>query len=842
MKFRIKAPRLWSSWDDDQKASAIKITGCAFALFAIFTLLSCVSYIFTWKADASLLDDPAIGKVGHEVANMCGKSGLRWSHLLIAKCFGLGSFALMIILFAISARLIASRWHSSMLKTAVLTVAWTFESSLVLAYVGKLCDIPVILGAGLGGACGTLAESWIHSLLGDYITGGVLALLAVVLLVFTSKSFATWFANIGKGRGAREEFEEDAEETAEEETAAEDSETKEEEQELFPPETVQVPEETIPGPSTFVMSEPPAKQVVYDIPEESEIVSEQTPEVPEEPVAEIIQQPEEDPSLTAIEDGQVVETDIKKPLEPIDIRLDYAEGGLPKYQFPPLDILSDHGATWQDISNEELQRNNTAIRANLLNYGIKVDDVKAIVGPTVTLYKVYPAPGVRISSIKSRQEDIALSLNAKGVRITTLSDSVGIEVANDRPQIVPLRGLLNDESFRNSKAELPVAIGCNITRKVKVFDLADAPHLLVAGATKQGKSVGLNVLIASLLYAKHPAELKFVFIDPKMVEFSSYARLLKHHLAVLPDAVDGEDEMKNAIIKQPKEAEKVLRSLCKEMDDRYQLMSEAYVNNVKLYNEQYKARKLLPTKGHKFMPYIVVIVDEYADLTMSGGTGQEAKTQQRSITASIVRLAQKGRAAGIHVVLATQRPSVDVITGLIKTNFPARIAFRVSTRIDSQTILDSTGAEKLIGKGDMLYNAGIDSERIQCGYISNDEINAITSFIGDQVGYEKNYNTPYYLPDPDPQGGEGGEGGLIDMKDLDERFEEAARQVVMSQRGSTSDLQRKLGMGYAKAGRVMDQLEAAGIVGPQEGSKPRMVLVPDLAELDKILDAYMHRG
>ena len=470
--------------------------------------------------------------------------------------------------------------------------------------------------------------------------------------------------------------------------------------------------------------------------------------------------------------------------------------------------------------------------------GFKIDDVKAVVGPTVTLYKVYPAPGVKIANIRSLQDDIAMSLNARGVRIVTLPDSVGIEVANDKPSIVPLKGLLNDEAFRNSKAELPVAIGCTITKKVKVFDLADAPHLLVAGATKQGKSVGLNVLVASLLYSKHPAEMKMVFIDPKMVEFSAYGRLLKHYLAVLPTAADEDEEADSAIVKKPKEAEKILRSLCTEMDERYALLSKAFVNNIKLYNERYKDRKLNPENGHRFLPYLVVIIDEYADLAMSGGSGSEARNMQKSIMGSIVRLAQKGRAAGIHVVIATQRPSVDVITGLIKANFPARIAFRVSTRVDSNTILDNTGAEKLIGRGDMLYYAGVETERIQCGFISNDEINAITEFIGDQQGYKKSYSTPYYLPSPEPAEGEGG-GGMIDMKDLDERFEEAARMVVMSQKGSTSDLQRKLGMGYAKAGRVMDQLQAAGIVGQQEGSKPRQVLITNFDELDAILKSFM---
>ena len=527
-----------------------------------------------------------------------------------------------------------------------------------------------------------------------------------------------------------------------------------------------------------------------------------------------------------------------------DRRLDafysYIRDELKNYRFPPLEILDEYENSRQEVSSEELKRNNFRIRAALKTYKIDVDNVKAVVGPTVTLYKVYPAPGVKISAIRALQDDIAMALHAKGVRVVTLADSVGIEVANDNPSIVPLRAMLNDNSFRDSKAELPVAIGFTITQKVKVFDLADAPHLLVAGATKQGKSVGLNVLISSLLYSKHPSELKLVFIDPKMVEFSAYARLLKHYLAVLPTSGSEQDEYNNAIAKTAQQAEQLLKSLCIEMDERYTLLSKALVNNVKLYNEKYKDRHLLPTEGHKYLPYIVVVVDEYADLTMSVGASGDSKAMARSISTSIIRLAQKGRAAGIHVVLATQRPSVDVITGLIKSNFPTRIAFRVFSMTDSRTILDSPGAEKLIGKGDMIYYAGVDMERVQCAFISNDEINAITEFIGNQTGYMKCYNTPYYLPAPEPDSAEEG-ASMLDMKNLDERFEDAAKLVVTSQRGSTSDLQRRLGMGYAKAGRVMDQLEAAGIVGPQSGSKPREVLVSDLDELQRIIDAFRNQ-
>ena len=808
---KLPALKFWRTWDDEQKGNAIRIAGLAIGLFALFTLISTVSYIFTWKQDQSLLRDPEMMDMATGVANLGGKLGLKWANILICKWFGLGSLAFLILLFALSVRLMADRWHYSLLKTAIVTFSGAIIASFILALIGKYVGIGTMFGAGIGGEFGAFVVDGIDNLVGPVLTAILLCAMAFLWLFLCSDRFSRWFKSLGNASAENVSLPD----------AGQDADSEPEPVAAAPaPVRAPAPEPVRPMPAVK-FSEP-----VLDTPVKA--VAMKTSSEPGDNGNE---------GSFEIERGEELDTQIKEQLPRIDVRLDPPEG-LPNFKFPGLDILEDHASDAQVVSDEELNRNNNKIRSTLKNYKIDIMDVKAVVGPTVTLYKVYPAPGVKIANIRSLQDDIAMSLNARGVRIVTLPDSVGIEVANDRPSTVPLKGLLNDEAFRNSKAELPVAIGCTITKKVKVFDLADAPHLLVAGATKQGKSVGLNVLVASLLYAKHPSEMKMVFIDPKMVEFSAYGRLLKHYLAVLPSAADEEEERESAIVKHPKEAEKILRSLCVEMDDRYELLSKAYVNNIKLYNERYKDRKLNPENGHRFLPYLVVIIDEYADLAMSGGSGSEAKNMQKSIMGSIVRLAQKGRAAGIHVVIATQRPSVDVITGLIKANFPARIAFRVSTRVDSNTILDATGAEKLIGRGDMLYYAGVETERIQCGFISNDEINAITEFIGDQQGYKKSYNTPYYLPAPEPEEGEGASGGMIDMKDLDERFEEAARMVVMTQKGSTSDIQRRLGMGYAKAGRVMDQLEAAGIVGPQEGSKPRQVLVSDFNELDTILKAF----
>ena len=799
----------WRRWDDEEKASAIKILGLLIAALTLFIIAATLSYLFHWKQDMSLLGDPAMMDSGTSVGNIAGKLGYRTGHFLVCECFGLGSFALPVILVAIALRLLAGKWQYSLLKTTLVALTGAFVTSLPLAYAGSLAGLGSAFGGGLGGRCGALVNSWAVNLFGIPVTGLFILILILCWLFFSSSRFTRWFSTLGARRKQKAErllaAPEQAEQEAEEVIDYEEEIPVEEEEEGEIEEEAEVPEEEAAqegGDKNGAGAEAPAAE------EGMEVIRDDT-----------------------------LDEDHFEDLPPIDNRLDMPEG-LPRYRFPSLDLLESHASGKRDVTMEELQRNNNKIRAALANYKIQVVDVKAVVGPTVTLYKVYPAPGVKIADIRKLQEDIALNLNAKGVRVVTLSDSVGIEVANDFASIVPLKTLLNDEAFRTSKADLPVAIGYTITQKVKVFDLADAPHLLVAGATKQGKSVGLNVIVSSLLYSKHPSELKFVFIDPKMVEFSAYAGLLKHYLAVLPDAGDEEEEQNRAIVKTAANAERILRSLCIEMDDRYQLLSKSGVNNIKLYNEKFKNRKLNPKNGHRFLPYLVVVVDEYADLTMTVGASAETRAASKSIQNSIIRLAQKGRAAGLHVILATQRPSVDVISGIIKSNFPMRIAFRVASRIDSQTILDGPGAEKLIGKGDMLFSAGIDTERIQCGFISNDEIATITEFISSQQGYAKSYNTPYYLPEALEPGAKEG-GAMVDMKEMDERFEEAARLVVNSQRGSTSDLQRKLGMGYAKAGRVMDQLEAAGIVGPQEGSKPRQVLVSSLDELESILEAYM---
>ena len=858
----MRGKKIWMNLGEETRTRIRKITGLVVGAFTIFTLISVISYLFTWEADSSLLSADGLLPKGAKVENWGGSIGFRWSRFLVCRCFGLGSFALIFLLWTVFVRLFFKNRPVRFLRAVVLTLTGACLSSVILSYVcSRFCD-DLFFGGGLGGDCGAEVVSLSVALMGPVMPGVLLVVLLMVWLVFASARFSRWFSELGDSYGRRNEDSVESDQSMADGGSSADGsvvpDSGAEETLNLDSEEFQGPDsETLPDQETGVSEESYEGDVLPqtgladagnltaddfpgdDLPEnelpENDLPADDLPELPEDRESQPsgVRNLPADSSLEIIK-GDGFSTDVKKELPRIDVRDE-----LSKYVFPPLDLLKDYSSGRHEVSPEELERNNAKIRVTLQNYKIQIDKVSACVGPTVTLYRVVPAPGVRISTIKSREEDIAVALGVKGVRVVTLADSVGIEVPNDRSSIVPLKSMLNDDAFRNTKYELPIAIGYTITQKVKTFDLADAPHLLVAGATKQGKSVGLNVIIASLLYAKHPSELKLVFIDPKMVEFNAYAKLLKHYLAVLPTASSEKDEMASAIVKQAKQAEQILRSLCIEMDDRYELMSRTSANNVKLYNEKYKSRFLNPNEGHRFLPYIVVVIDEFSDLIMSQGAAPEAKATARSISTSIIRLAQKGRAAGIHVIIATQRPSVDVITGSIKTNFPTRIAFRTIASVDSKTILDSPGAEKLIGRGDMLYYAGVEMERVQCALIEMDEICRITDFIGSQTGYKQCYNTPYYLPSPDSaEGGEEGQG-MVDMSNLDESFRTAAEMVVIDQKGSTSTLQRKLGMGFARAGRVMDQLEAAGIVGPQEGSKPRQVLVKDLEELRGILDAFM---
>ena len=793
----------FADMDPELKSILLKCAGVLVFLFTVFTFVAMFSYMFTWQPDKSLFSNPDMMHKSVEAHNMAGKLGYMWGRFLISGMFGLASYVFVFLFSVFSYRLFFWQRSIGLMRITFLSVSGAFLLSLGLSLIGS----PRLLDGGLGGDAGHAVMSWMANLVGPIVPVFLLVAAVVVWLLFASGRFAHWFAITGEKKPVAQD------EPAEQTDEAED------------PEIIDVPQpEDIPAVVVDEVTVPVVEEDPVTVKEDEPVVVVEDVPVPDP----------EDQNLEVIR-GDVV-TEVIEDLPRIDNREE-----LERFEFPPLDLLKDYTEGVHEVSQAELDKNNLLIRNTLKNYKIEVEKVTAVVGPTVTLYKIVLAPGMRVASIEQVHREIAMALEVGGVRVVTLPGSVGIEVPNSTPSIVPLKSMLNDDSFRNSSAELPVAIGYStLAQKVKTFDLSDAPHLLVAGATKQGKSVGLNVIISSLLYAKHPSELKFVFIDPKAVEFTSYNSLLKHYLAVLPVAGDEEEEKKNAIVKKAKQAEQVLHSLCIEMDARYDLLAKAGVNDFKLYNEKYKDRHLLPTDGHQFLPYLVVVIDEYADLIMAGGSSPEDRKSAKNIEAYIIRLAQKGRAAGIHVIIATQRPSVNVITGLIKANFPTRIAFRVLSGVDSRTILDAVGAENLIGKGDMLYYAGVKVERIQCALVSMAEINKITKFIGDQGGYKQCYSTPYYLPVPESQEGEPG-GGNIDMQNIDSMFEEAARTVVISQKGSTSDLQRKLGMGYARAGRVMDQLEAAGIVGPQEGSKPRQVLVATLDELAEVIEPFLNQ-
>lgn len=773
--------------------------GVAFAIFALCALVGVLSYIFTWKRDQSAIGISAYFPESMQISNHGGGLGLGLGHFLTCQCFGLGAIIFVIVLSVVALKSLLSK-KVDWLRASVAGIVGSFATGMLLAWVGSFFGgkAEMVFGGGLGGgACSFLVKAMTAGF-GPVVTPVIiLALIILILALF-------W--------------------------------------EIAPAAPVKKPEPTISLEDVISFKDedetPAAVQDDFGIGEiEEQIPDEDFAQEEEEPAPESEQQ-EAVPEVGVVVESpqEVITTDIEEELPQLDIKSD-----VDRYQAPSLDLLHDYADKRFSIPKEEVEHNSEKIKKTLESFKIPTAGISASVGYTVTLYKIILGEGVRVNQVKNVEEDIAIKIGIKGVRVVILSDAVGIEVPNGQASVVPLKAILNSDAFRacKEKGELPIAIGYTITTKAKVFDLADAPHLLVAGATKQGKSVGLNAIISSLLYSKHPTELKFVFIDPKMVEFSQYSRLFHHYLAVLPGGTDEDEEIQNSICKDPKSAEAVLRSLCIEMDERYILLSKAGVNKITDYNEKYSNRFLLPTEGHRFLPYLVVVIDEYADLTKS--TFGSDRNLGRSIENSIIRLAAKGRAAGLHVIIATQRPSVDVITGLIKSNFPTRIAFKTASRQDSMTILGITGAERLIGKGDMLFFSGVEAERVQCALVGTDEIDALTKHISSQMGYKQHCQKPYYLPDPgDGEGGDDGvPGALVDMKNLDPLFEEAARLVVMNQQASTSTLQRKMQMGFARAGRVMDQLEAAGIVGPQKGSKSRDVLVPDFDTLQPILDAYL---
>ncbi len=769
------------------------VLGLIFLFLALFAGISLVSYFFTWQADQSFLDldqnitlaDPSIG-----VENWAGKAGALISNLLIYKWFGASSLIFVFLIGLMGFFLLGAKPMplGRTIKYSLILVIWL---SISMSFTfGNFAFL-------LGGGHGKYISEWLTALLGNLGTAILIIISGLVIIVFLFRITADRLKLFSKKSG-------DYQPKGEKTNFNSDND----------------------GPFKVSDLEPYEEgkrfgddgHVSITVDENDQIEVDFNPDVPLRPVEEGNETDPEDfsPEMTVENTTEKKEeTGNKKTpemLEDYDPTLD-----LEHYVFPGLDLLQDHSKGNTKVSEEELIGNKNKIVETLGNYKITIEKIKATIGPTITLYEIIPAPGIRISKIKNLEDDIALSLSALGIRIIAPipgRGTIGIEVPNRKPEIVSMFSILNSKKFQESTAELPIALGKTISNETYMLDLAKMPHLLVAGATGQGKSVGLNAIIASLLYKKHPSQIKFVMVDPKKVELTLYSRLNKHYLAQLPDAED-------AIITDTNQVISVLNSLSLEMDNRYNLLKKAEVRNIREYNKKFIKRRLNPEKGHRYMPYIIMIIDEFADLIMTAG---------KDIEIPLTRIAQLARAVGIHMVIATQRPSTNIITGTIKANFPARIAFRVSSMIDSRTILDSPGANHLVGRGDMLISQGADLERLQCAFIDTPEVDAITHHISLQQGYP----SPWLLPEPGTDDGDG--QGAVNMDKLDELFEEAARLVVSSQQGSTSSIQRKFSIGYNRAGRIMDQLEASGIVGPADGSKPRHVHFLDSYSLEKFLN------
>ena len=771
------------------------VSGAVLTIIAIFFIIAYISFLFTGGTDQS-----AVLSGVQEIENSTGKLGASMSESIVNGWFGFSSILIPVFLTICGLNMMRIT-HFRVFRWFVACVFLMVWLSVFLQFVlSPLMQNSFIIP---GGSHGMNLTDLLRSYIG---VPGVILTLLLTMLIFcvyltrrTIQVIRDGADSLKRGIHRKEHTEPVQEEQAADTYAPEPD-------DIYA--TAPEPEpEPVPAPAD-------------PIPDDEE--AEMSPEAKKETVTKAIKQDSGADDAADIEmtisTGAQEQKAEGKIQEPYDPRLD-----LSHYKFPTLDLLKHYDNDAPAIDKNEQEANKNRIIKVLQDFGIEIDTINATVGPTITLYEITPAAGVRISKIRNLEADIALSLAALGIRIIAPipgKGTIGIEVPNAKPVMVSMESILNSKKFAESKMELPVALGRTITNEVFMFDLAKMPHLLVAGATGQGKSVGLNAVITSLLYKKHPAELKLVMVDPKMVEFSIYAPIIRHFLAKMPDVDDSE-----AIITDTTKVIHTLKSLCIEMDSRYELLKNANVRSVIEYNNLFKDRKLNPEKGHRYLPYIVVVIDEFGDLIMTAG---------KDIEMPIARIAQKARAVGMHMIIATQRPTTNIITGTIKANFPARMAFRVSSMIDSRTILDRPGANQLIGRGDLLFLSGSDPVRVQCAFVDTPEVNAICQYISHQQGYTEAYPLPEYVDE-----NEGGpiEGG-IEMGKFDPMFAEAARLVVVNQSGSTSLIQRKFSIGYNRAGRLMDQLEATGIVGKADGSKPRPVLVADEVQLDRILETY----
>ena len=787
------------------------VIGLISVIFSVYLLLAFTSFFFTGAADQSILDNQQPGELmqtTNHVKNYAGARGAQLAEFLINECFGIAAYFIILFLAVAGMKMMKAyqfrvwKWFMS----CSILLVW-FSITLGFIFDGTFSDSFIYPG----GLHGHNVSAWLVSQIGMPGLGLLLLITALLFFVYLSSETINMIR-----KALHPNFRRKKKDTA----TATDNENNDT---SIKPKREEKKEYSNPQPAVvdFELEQPMKVEVGSKEEEVSNtpfpFEEKQTSE-PQRPMpTEANEEEEEDndePDFTVSDDTSEEDAEYKGPaLQPYNPRLD-----LENYKFPTLDLLNQYEDNGPNIDMEEQNANKDRIIKVLRSFGIEISSIKASVGPTITLYEITPAEGVRISKIRNLEDDIALSLSALGIRIIAPipgKGTIGIEVPNANPRIVPMQSILNSKKFQETTMELPIALGKTITNEVFMVDLAKAPHMLVAGATGQGKSVGLNAIVTSLLYKKHPAELKFVIVDPKKVEFSVYTPIERHFLAKLPD---GED----AIITDVSKVVQTLNSLCIEMDTRYDLLRKAGCRNIKEYNAKFISRQLNPEKGHRFMPYIVIIIDEFGDLIMTAG---------KEVELPICRIAQLARAVGIHAIIATERPTTNIITGTIKANFPARVAFRVAAMMDSRTILDRSGAQQLIGKGDMLYLQGNDPVRVQCAFVDTPEVERIANYISKQQGYPTAFMLPEYV-------GEESESsiGEVDMNRLDPMFEDAARLVVIHQQGSTSLIQRKFSIGYNRAGRIMDQLEKAGIVGPTQGSKARDVLCMDETDLEMKLN------
>ena len=794
-----------------------KTSGLLLVLTSLYLCLAFISYLFTWKFDYSVIDGVSFGYIFNgedvEIKNWLGKFGAYTAHRFLKVWYGIASFAFPFIGFLIGFKALFKQDLLPFVKTLKVTLITMIWLCITMSFIFQNTNLDFI-----GGMYGKVIIDYLQGVFNIVGTAFFILFFGFTAIVLLFNPSLSWIIDFFNSISTKINTLKNRIPSTDEEgfTQVSTINTPTDRNDVSLAEEIEV--------SFDKGSKDEIVEVENDVDQESKITDQIDDDkkiiTSHSEEKKLDNQDEDDFSVeVAVNEEELSKSELKDKLKEFgeyDPKLD-----LSKYVLPNIDLMENHGDGQISVNKDELEANKNRIIETLQNYKINISKIKATIGPTVTLYEIIPAPGVRISKIKNLEDDIALSLSALGIRIIAPmpgKGTVGIEVPNSKPDIVAMKSLIASEKFQNSNMELPVALGKTISNESLITDLTKMPHLLMAGATGQGKSVGLNAILVSILYKKHPSQVKFVLVDPKKVELTIYNKIERHFLAKLPD----EEE---AIITDTSKVVNTLNSLCVEMDTRYDLLKQAMARTIKEYNHKFIQRKLNPEKGHKYMPYIVLVIDEFADLIMTAG---------KEVETPVARIAQLARAVGIHLIIATQRPSVNVITGTIKANFPARIAFRVTSKIDSRTILDAGGADQLIGRGDMLYSSGSELIRLQCGFVDTPEVDNIAEFIGSQRGYPNAFLLPEYIDETSE---------LKEIDDeLDSLFQEAAEVIVNQQQGSASLLQRKLKLGYNRAGRIVDQLEAMGIIGPHKGSKAREVLIPDLVSLEQFLSNLREQG